>query len=135
MMKYERSLEPVLSSMTPFTHGMTRPAEPNAVKLELFVFDAVPLARNPLVLYTRREEEFSPVKNATGTDSPATTRRDLIRRAARWLEACGVTVPRDAAGEPAAVVEISPAFALNAEDLRAQLRPPLVIHPGARLLL
>jgi len=101
--------------------GVT-PTSPNVVKLERFVFDAIPLARNPLVLYTRREEEFSPVKNADGADSPATTRRDLGRRAARWLEACGIAVPRGADGEPAQPIEISPAFALDGEDLREQLK-------------
>lgn len=100
---------------------VVRPTAPNVVKLELFVFDAIPLARNPLALYTRRDEEFSPVKNAEGEDSPATARRDLVRRAARWLEGAGWTVPRDAAGEPALPLEISPAFALDAADLRERL--------------
>jgi UDP-N-acetylglucosamine/UDP-N-acetylgalactosamine diphosphorylase len=98
-----------------------KPDKPNAVKLEMFVFDAIPLARNAIVKYTRRDEEFSPVKNMTGNDSAVTCRRDLIRRAARGLEACGCSVPRGADGEPAMPLEISPAFALDAEDLRAQL--------------
>lgn len=98
-----------------------QPREPNVVKLEMFVFDAIPLARNPLVLFTRREEEFSPVKNADGVDSPATARRDLLRRAARWLESCGQTVPRASDGEPAVPIEISPAVALDADDLRERL--------------
>lgn len=105
------------------------PDKPNAIKLEMFIFDAIPLAKNPLVLFTRRDEEFSPVKNADGEDSPATARRDLIRRAARWLEHCGIAVPRGADGEPRHAIEISPAFALDAEDLKGQL-PAL---PGAQL--
>jgi len=115
------------------------PDKPNAVKLEMFVFDAIPLAQNPLVLYTKRAEEFSPVKNATGDDSPATTRRDLIRRAACWLAASGARVPQGPDGEPAAVLEISPAFALDATDLRQQLqqhlKQPPTIEPGRPLLL
>lgn len=114
---------------------VTEPAAPNVVKLERFIFDAIPLARNPLVLFTRREEEFSPVKNAEGTDSPATTRRDLIRRAARWLEACGWTVPRTGDGEPALPIEINPAFALDAEDLRRRLPTAPELVPGRPLLL
>ncbi len=117
-------------------HGRPlNPDKPNAVKLEMFVFDAIPLARNPVVLFTRREEEFSPVKNATGDDSPATTRRDMIRRAARWLEHCGTTVPRGADGEPAQPIEISPAFALDADDLRPRLITGPVLSPGVPLLL
>jgi len=112
-----------------------QPERPNAVKLETFVFDAIPLARNPLVLYTPREEEFSPVKNADGVDSPAAARRDLVRRAARWLEACGCRVPRDAGGEPDLPIEISPAFALDADDLREQLTQPPRIERGRALLL
>lgn len=111
------------------------PTEPNAVKLEMFVFDAIPLARNPLVLYTPREEEFSPVKSTEGDDSPATTRRDLIRRAARWLESGGCKVPRSSDGEPALPIEISPAFALDAEDLRERLKKLPKLTRGEPLLL
>lgn len=111
------------------------PSQPNAIKLEMFVFDAIPLARNPLVLYTLREEEFSPVKNAEGPDSPASAQRDQILRAARWLESCGGTVPRDARGEPEAIIEISPAYALDAGDLHQRLREPPLIERGSRLLL
>jgi UDP-N-acetylglucosamine/UDP-N-acetylgalactosamine diphosphorylase len=112
------------------------PSEPNAVKVEMFVFDAIPLARDPMVLYTPREEEFSPVKNAEGVDSVATAKRDMVRRAARWLEACGVDVPRDEHGEPAAMVEISPAYALDVEDLRGRVAGSAVrVERGGRLLL
>ena len=111
------------------------PAEPNGVKLEMFVFDAIPLAKNAMVMYTRREEEFSPVKNATGVDSAVSARRDLIRRAARWLAAAGVDVPTKGDGEPAATIEISPAFALDADDLRQQLRTKPAIRTGDKVLL
>lgn len=114
---------------------ITTPKTPNVVKLEMFVFDAIPLARNPLVLYVRREEEFSPVKNAEGADSPATTRRDLVRQAARWLETCGVAVPRGAAGEPDLLLEISPAYALDVADLREKLKQPPMLERGRAFLL
>ncbi|MFQ5804856.1 MAG: UTP--glucose-1-phosphate uridylyltransferase [Phycisphaerae bacterium] len=115
--------------------NVVTPSAPNVVKLESFVFDAIPLANNPLVLYTPREEEFSPVKNAEGPDSAATARRDLVRRAARWLEACRCPVPRNAAGEPDLPLEISPAFALDADDLRERLVAPPELKPGQALLL
>jgi UDP-N-acetylglucosamine/UDP-N-acetylgalactosamine diphosphorylase len=96
-----------------------KPDKPNAVKLEQFVFDAIPLAKNAIVYTTRREEEFSPVKNAQGDDSPATSKRDQIRRAAEWLEIAGVEVHR-AHCEPASVLEISPLFATSAEQLKTR---------------
>jgi UDP-N-acetylglucosamine/UDP-N-acetylgalactosamine diphosphorylase len=95
-----------------------KPEKPNAIKLEQFVFDAIPLANNPIVYTTRREEEFSPVKNAQGDDSPATSRRDQVRRAADWLELAGVNVRRTN-GEPPPI-EISPLFATSARQLKAR---------------
>jgi UDP-N-acetylglucosamine/UDP-N-acetylgalactosamine diphosphorylase len=106
-----------------------KPEKPNAVKLEQFVFDAIPLAANPLVFTTSRAEEFSPVKNAEGDDSPATCRRDQVRRNAEWLEHAGVAVPREN-GEPAATIEISPLFATSAEQLK-QRAPKVTIKAGA----
>jgi UDP-N-acetylglucosamine/UDP-N-acetylgalactosamine diphosphorylase len=111
------------------------PDAPNVVKLEAFVFDAIPLAENPLVLYTPREEEFSPIKNAEGTDSVATARRDLLLRAARWLESCGCAVPRDGDGLPDLPLEVSPAFALDTDDLRNRLATPPELKRGKALLL
>ena len=111
------------------------PVPVEVVKLEMFVFDAIQLAQNPLVLYTKREEEFSPVKNASGVDSAETAQRDLIRRAARWLEQCGCLVPRDATGEPNIQVEISPAFALDEADLRERLQKPPKLLPKQALIL
>ena len=95
-----------------------KPQRPNAVKLEQFVFDAIPLAKNAIVYTTDRAEEFSPVKNAEGVDSPDTCRRDQIRRAARWLAGAGVRVS-NIAGEPDALIEISPLLAVSAKQLAA----------------
>ncbi|MCH6551062.1 MAG: UDPGP type 1 family protein, partial [Planctomycetes bacterium] len=75
------------------TGAVVEPTEPNAVKLESFVFDALPLAERPILVATDRQEEFSPVKNAEGVDSVATARRDMVCRARRWLAAAGVDLP------------------------------------------
>jgi UDP-N-acetylglucosamine/UDP-N-acetylgalactosamine diphosphorylase len=99
--------------------NVVKPDKPNAIKLEQFVFDAIPLAKNAIVYETRREEEFSPVKNAEGDDSAATCRRDQIRRAAEWLELAGLNVAREN-GEPASVLEISPLFATSAAQLKTR---------------
>ncbi len=107
---------------------LVKPDKPNAVKLEQFVFDAIALAKNAMVFTTQRGEEFSPVKNADGTDSPATCRRDQICRAARWLTAAGVDV------SPDAVIEISPLFAVSADQLRPD-KVPGKINAGAEICL
>ena len=119
----------------PDTGRRVAPQAPNAMKFEMFVFDALPLAADPLLLEARRSEVFSPIKNATGVDSPATARRDLIRRAAAWLEQCGVNVPRTADGQPDCTVEISPLAALDADQLCQSLRDAPTIRPGAELYL
>ena len=111
------------------------PAEPNAVKLEMFVFDAMPRAKETVILETVRSEEFSPIKNADGPDSLNTSLHDQVRRAAAWLEHAGVTVPRDADGQIAAALEISPLFADSAEALTEKVGPDLVIAPGDSLYL
>jgi UDP-N-acetylglucosamine/UDP-N-acetylgalactosamine diphosphorylase len=111
-----------------------KPEKPNAVKLEQFVFDAIPLARNAIVYTTERAEEFSPVKNAEGVDSPATSRRDQVRRAARWLREAGVEVPEHN-GEPDATIEISPLFATSAAQLSTRQLKMQRVKPGEKVYL
>ena len=82
-----------------------KPEKPNGVKFEMFVFDAVPSARNPIVIETLRQDDFSPVKNAEGLDSPKTSRDDQLRQFARWLKANGATIETDASGLPKAAIE------------------------------
>ncbi|HEX5243310.1 MAG TPA: UDPGP type 1 family protein [Tepidisphaeraceae bacterium] len=115
---------------------LQKPKEPNAVKLEQFVFDAIPLAKNAMVYETERGEEFSPVKNAQGTDSPASCRRDQVRRSARWLSSAGVQVP-EKSGEIDAIIEISPLFANNEQQLKERFKqkPALTIRPSEQLYL
>jgi UDP-N-acetylglucosamine/UDP-N-acetylgalactosamine diphosphorylase len=76
----------------------------------MFVFDALPFARNALVIETPRADDFSPVKNAEGVDSPRTAREDLLRQYARWLKGAGARVETDASGLPADTFEVSPLF-------------------------
>ncbi|MCJ7543541.1 MAG: UDPGP type 1 family protein [Phycisphaerae bacterium] len=105
-------------------HGKpVKPDTPNAVKLEMFVFDALPLATGTVILGIDRREEFSPIKNAAGPDSLSSSLHDQVRRAAAWLEQAGVSVPRDADGQVAAAIEISALFAESAEDLKAKIDP------------
>jgi UDP-N-acetylglucosamine/UDP-N-acetylgalactosamine diphosphorylase len=86
--------------------ALIKPDRPNAVKLETFVFDALPLADVSIIYETDRLEEFAPIKNADAPagqpeapDSPASSRRLQTERNARWLEQVGIDVPRLAAGD------------------------------------
>jgi UDP-N-acetylglucosamine pyrophosphorylase len=113
-----------------------KPDRPNGVKFEMFVFDALPSARNPLVIETAREDDFSPVKNAAGVDSPQTARDDQLRQAARWLRAAGASVAVDASGRPAVAIEVSPMFADDAPSFVSAwrlLRPPPAVSEGLYL--
>lgn len=73
---------------------LVKPAKPNGMKLELFVFDVFPYARHMMVLEVDRQEEFSPLKNApgTGSDDPETSRKDLLAQQKRFLEAAGASL-------------------------------------------
>lgn len=95
------------------------PAEPNAFKFEMFVFDSLPFARSPVIIETAREDDFSPVKNAEGVDSPETSRADQLRQYARWAKAAGIEIETDETGLPGIVFEVSPLFADTAERFRA----------------
>lgn len=109
---------------------LVEPQEPNAVKFESFVFDAIPLAKKSIILEIPRADQFAPVKNAAGTDSLHTSQQLQMDRAARWMEQVGIEVPRRADGSPDIMIEISPLFALDAHELkhkRSQLRP---LKPG-----
>ncbi len=117
----------------PFVDDAGNPVKPdaiNAVKLEQFVFDAISLGHNPIVYTTDRAEEFSPVKNADGADSPATSRRDQSRRFARWLEAAGLPIPKKPDGEPDCTIEISPLFAVSEAQLKTKALVVKEIKPG-----
>jgi UDP-N-acetylglucosamine/UDP-N-acetylgalactosamine diphosphorylase len=111
------------------------PAEPNGIKLESFIFDALPIADRSIILDIDRSEQFAPTKNATGVDSAESTRVMMVERAARWLESAGVTVPRKLDGSPDCLLEIAPSFALEPEDLKARLDQIPAIRPGDRVYL
>ncbi len=113
-----------------------KPEKPNGVKFEMFVFDALPFARNPVVIETRRENDFSPVKNAEGVDSPKTCRDDQLRQFARWLKSNGATLETDATGLPPLSVEVSPLFGYDEDsfaDAWKKLSPKPAVRDGLYL--
>lgn len=51
------------------------PEKPNAYKFEAFLFDAFDRLDNIAIMRVKREEEFSPIKNKEGEDSPETAKQ------------------------------------------------------------
>jgi UDP-N-acetylglucosamine/UDP-N-acetylgalactosamine diphosphorylase len=95
------------------------PEAPNALKFERFIFDLLPKARNPVLVEVDRQHHFAPLKNASGEkeDTPETVRLAMIALHTQWLRQAGAEV---AEGVP---VEISPLFALDAEELAERMAP------------
>ena len=50
------------------------PDEPNSYKFEAFIFDAFEFFDDMAILRVKREDEFAPVKNREGADSPKTAK-------------------------------------------------------------
>ena len=71
------------------TGKLLEPSAPNAYKFECFIFDALELAERSLTMQVNRVEEFAPIKNAEGEDSPASSHRIQSDRHGAWLEAAG----------------------------------------------
>lgn len=92
------------------------PTEPNGIKFEMFVFDALPFSDHTVTIETQRESDFSPVKNAEGLDSPKTCRDDQMKEFASWLEKVGAHVATDDKGVPLNPIEVSPLFGYDANS-------------------
>ncbi|HZW32765.1 MAG TPA: UDPGP type 1 family protein, partial [Isosphaeraceae bacterium] len=105
-----------------------KPEEPNAVKFEQFIFDALPMAARSTVVETDRAGEFEPLKNAVGPDSPATVHQRMSDQFGSWLEQAGATVPRRPDGSVPFGIEISPLFALDPAELKSKIEPGLVVE-------
>lgn len=112
-----------------------KPTDPNGVKLETFIFDALPLAQNSMVLQTLRSEEFAPIKNAKGLDSPQVTKQMMTERAADWLKQANVVVPLDDKGKPDCTIDMSPLFAFNSQMLKDKAAEIKKIKPGDSIVL
>lgn len=88
-----------------------KPEKPNGIKLEQFVFDVFPMLELSkfACMEVKREDEFSPLKNARGTgeDDPDTSKKDIMSQGQRWAEAAGATVVSQGKGEG---IEVSPLY-------------------------
>ncbi|MFZ5830327.1 MAG: UTP--glucose-1-phosphate uridylyltransferase [Planctomycetota bacterium] len=101
------------------TGAAVKPAEPNAIKFERFIFDLIPRAENALVVEIDPAEGFAPLKNAPGAprDTAEWVQQQMIAQHRRWLEAADVRVAERVP------VEISPLWALDAAEVREKVVP------------
>jgi UDP-N-acetylglucosamine/UDP-N-acetylgalactosamine diphosphorylase len=123
---FHRALKKV--SYVDETGQKIKPAEPNGVKFEQFIFDALPRAQRFAMVETDRAGEFEPLKNAVGPDSPATVHQRMSDQFANWLEQAGAVVPRRPDGSVPFGIEISPLFALDATELKSKIEPGMVVE-------
>jgi UDP-N-acetylglucosamine/UDP-N-acetylgalactosamine diphosphorylase len=109
-----------------------KPEKPNGIKLEQFVFDCFPLLTLDkfACMEVKREDEFSPLKNAPGTgeDDPETSKKDIMKQGAKWVTAAGgIVVAENNEG-----VEISPLISYGGEGLEflkdRTIKAPAVIE-------
>ena len=106
------------------TGEVVKPEKPNAVKMEQFVFDVFPMIDLALFgcLEVSREDEFSPLKNATGQDSPESSRRDMLAQGARWVKAAGGMSVDDGSETGNDGVEVSPLISYSGEGLSGHVK-------------
>ena len=93
-------------------------------KFETFVFDALARSERSVNLEVDRDLEFSPVKNAEGEDSPATSRAALCAMYTDWVRAAGLEPP-PADAEGLHKIEVDP--------LCAETKREFTENPGRRM--
>ncbi|MFO0937053.1 MAG: UDPGP type 1 family protein [Gemmataceae bacterium] len=96
----------------PQTQSAVTPTVENALKFELFIFDALPLAKTWLAVSVERDDEFAPLKNATGADSPEEVRKAITRNSRKLVAQSGIDFV------PPENFEVGPKFALHADEIR-----------------
>lgn len=105
-------------------HGeLVNPAKPNGYKFETFVFDSLRYANHePVALEIEPEGHYTPIKQFDGPNSVVEARRSMYSHWAKWLEAAGAQVPREADGSPAIAIEIHPVVAQYQDEFVARFR-------------
>ncbi|PIG86070.1 UDP-N-acetylglucosamine pyrophosphorylase [Aspergillus arachidicola] len=120
-------------SIETWSHKLPHHVAPQRYQVGAVLFDVFPLT--PLEKFAsievRREDEFSPLKNARGTgeDDPDTSKRDIMNQGQRWIEKAGGVVVTE--GE-AVGVEVSPLISYGGEGLEflkgREIKAPAVIE-------
>jgi len=100
---------------------MINPEENNAIKFESLIFDLLKYVKKSVIMEVIREDEFSPIKNMEGENSPTTARQDMVNLFGRWLRNMGISIPTDSHGNVIGLIDISPCFALDEEELKDKL--------------
>lgn len=96
------------------------------IKFETFVFDALPLSPETVTLEVRREDEFAPVKNASGEDSPDTARAAITEYYHRWFRKAGIALPESSKCK----IEIHPMYAFDFGEFNSKsLHLPKPVDP------
>ncbi|MCJ1388545.1 UDP-N-acetylglucosamine pyrophosphorylase [Xylographa bjoerkii] len=112
-----------------------KPDKSNGIKLEQFVFDVFSMLdlKKFASLEVKREDEFSPLKNAKGTgeDDADTSKKDILNQGTRWIESAGGTViSEEEVG--ATGVEVSPLISYGGEGLEflkgKEIKAPAVLE-------
>jgi UDP-N-acetylglucosamine/UDP-N-acetylgalactosamine diphosphorylase len=106
------------------------PDKANAIKFERFIFDLMPSARNAIVVEVDPASAFAPLKNASGAaaDTPESVKVQISELHRFWLREAGAQVADGVA------VEISPFYALDAEELQGKVKPGLTIQGPTYLI-
>eukprot|EP00474_Spongospora_subterranea_P003045 CRZ03503.1 hypothetical protein [Spongospora subterranea] len=108
---------------------LIKPDKNNGVKLEMFIFDGLALAKNPCAFMVKRQGNFSAVKNGPGKqlpDSPDTARDDVSQYHMSLIQAAGgsFTNPNDHK-----LCEISPLISYNGENLEPHVKGKVFTLP------
>ncbi|CCE62522.1 hypothetical protein TPHA_0C03700 [Tetrapisispora phaffii CBS 4417] len=100
----------------PKTGKISKPTEPNGIKLEQFIFDVFPSVniKDFGCLEVERSHEFAPLKNASGSanDNPETSRTAYMNLGTSWLKDSGADVKDNV------LVEVSGTLSYSGENLQ-----------------
>jgi UDP-N-acetylglucosamine/UDP-N-acetylgalactosamine diphosphorylase len=102
-----------IQSVDSETGEVVKPKSNNGLKLESFIFDAFELANSSIIVEAERGYEFTPMKNASGEDSPETAVAAILASHRQWLTNAGAIV------RPDIRVEILPEVSYSGEGLES----------------